>query len=93
MHDVLSISTTMGDTSAPADTADQVDQQVIVKDEHNCTSPTYHLHQVYADDVYTPATPLNAEHPQNGLYRQYDVTRQYRWMLNDTGDHATDCGA
>jgi len=79
----------MGDV--PLD--DVEDRVAIVKVEQN-RSPTYHPATVYADDVYMSATHLNAEHLDNDYVRQrqYDVTRQYQWMLNKTGDHVTNCG-
>jgi len=70
-----------------------VDPVALVKAERN-RSPTYHPTALSADNMYVPATHLNVEHPENGFvrHRQYDIMRQYQWMLNDTGDFVTDCG-
>ena len=82
-EDYLIHSTVMGDI--PDDAGDGVDQRLIVKDEQTSSTPT---HRVAA--VYTPATPRNAEGPENGNGLQYEyVTGQYRWTL----DHTADCGA
>jgi len=61
------------------------DGLVIVKDELK-HSFSYHR-SLYADDVYTPTTQLNAENPQNCHERQqHDVSRQYHWMPTETAD-------